>query len=194
MIMLIKKRKDGLFTRLPQFLIKDIREAKLRGYSLREIAEAYQVAKSTASLYCRDLYDDPQRIYQTEEEAREIIALRGLGKDHNVYHLCIDCGKTIRNTPIRCLHCNLTYQKLNGELAAFVKRGEPYRFREKDIIKFKVPTFINYYTRKHNYSLVWNAHVSTKYGAYRLSKILGIPKSTISTILTKIKRNKSLLN
>jgi hypothetical protein len=123
----MKIRKDNKFTRLPQWKIDNIREWKLRGYSLREISKYYGVAKSTASLYCRDLFFNPMRKYQSESEIREAIALKGKGTDHAKYHQCVDCGETIRNTNKRCLACLITYQSLNGDREKWIESGKPTR-------------------------------------------------------------------
>ena len=121
-------REDGRFTRIPSLKVELIRNAKRENYSLREISQAFDVAKSTASYYCRDLFDDPQRVYQTEEEAREVIALSGVGKDHNAYHSCVDCGRTVRNKHTRCLVCNLNFQETSGERERWIEAGIPTRF------------------------------------------------------------------
>lgn len=193
MIGTTKSRTDGRFTRIPSSKVFLIREAKRSGYSLLEIANEYNIGKSTASLYCRDLFYDPQRIYETEEEARLVVYLRNVGKDHNTYKGCLDCGRAIRNSQVRCLECNLAHQVAIGGIDNLVLRGEVYRFKEKDIIKRKIPERINYNTRKHNYERVWGAYSATGFGAWRLSKMLGIPLSTTSDILSKIKRNRSLI-
>ncbi len=122
-------RKDGLFTKLPSARIQLIREAKRDGCSLGEISQVFSIAKSTASYYCRDLFWHPQRVYQTEKEARLIIALRGAGKDHSKYHTCINCGKSIRNEFTRCLQCNLNEQEQNGQRKRWIIGGIPTRFK-----------------------------------------------------------------
>lgn len=186
-------REDKLFSRLPSDIIIRIREAKQYGYSLSDIANTFHIAKSTASLYCRDLFWYPNRIYGAEQEMRDAIAERGKGKVHSIYHPCIDCGETIRNERARCLKCLLIYQRLNGELESLIKLGEAYRFQEKEFLKRKIPKTINQHNRKHNYKTITEAHTTTGYGAYRLSKLLNIPRSTLSDILTKTKRNQSLI-
>lgn len=124
-----KPRSDGRFTPIPEAKVELMRKAKKDGYSLREISNVFSVAKSTVSYYCRDLFWHPNRLYETEEDAREAIILRGIGKDHNKYKPCIDCGMPIRNSNTRCLKCNLGYQKSSGELYDFITSGIPTRFK-----------------------------------------------------------------
>lgn len=186
-------RKDGRFTRIPSDKVLLIREAKCSGCSLQEIANMYQVCKSTASLYCRDLFYDSQRIYETEEKARLVIYLRGIGEEHSIYKHCLDCGKTIRNEHTRCLKCNLAHQVVTGVTKKLALGGVEYQFRTKEIIKRKIPNCINHLTRIHNYRRIWDAYLATGYGAFRLSRILDIPLSTTSDILSKIRRNRQLI-
>lgn len=124
-------RKDGLFTRLPSSKINAIRQDKLNGYSLNEISLRHGVSKATASLYCRDLFYYPGRVYQTEAEYREAILLRKIGTDHNKYKLC-KCGAIIRNKPERCSKCLIEHNKTTGEIARFVESGIPCRFHIGD--------------------------------------------------------------
>jgi len=128
-------RRDGKFTRLSKSKITIMREAKTAGYSLSEIASSLSVAKSTVSLYCRDLYSHPNRVYETEEEARLAIYLRSLDKDHTKKQNCIDCGKIIRNEHTRCLKCNLEYQLNTGELEKFINSGIPTRRKASQLPK-----------------------------------------------------------
>lgn len=186
-------RKDKLFTRKPDDMINAMREAKINGASLKEITEAFDIAKSTASLYCRDLFWHPNRIYQTEGEARDAVAMRGIGTDHSIYRKCLDCGGTIRNENKRCLSCNLKQQAVNGVLDALVILGSKHRFQEKSLLKKKIPKAKHLKRREHNYRRLWDMYLQTGYGAYRLSKLLSMPLSTTSSILTNIKRNKALI-
>lgn len=96
--------------RLPKSLVSRIRADKKLGMSLLDIHDKYGIAKSTASLYTRDLYRHPLRKY-TEEEYRRIIYLRGVNKNHEAWHNCIDCGKLIRKRANRCMGCSLIYEK-----------------------------------------------------------------------------------
>jgi len=89
--------------KLPDTTIDAIREAKVTGTSLREISEIFGCSKSTASLYCRNLFDYRDRLYKTEEEARFSIAERNKAdKDRHKrykyskkYRRCINCGQPI---------------------------------------------------------------------------------------------------
>lgn len=121
-------REDSRFIRIPKSKVILMREAKKAQYSLSEIALAFHVGKSTASLYCRDLFQHPSRRYDTEEEAREVIRLRGIGKDHRIYRNCVDCGTRIGNEHIRCLKCNLEYQENTGERDMFIESGKLSQF------------------------------------------------------------------
>ena len=127
-------RKDGRFTRIPSSEVELIRDAKRKNYSLRDISQVFSVAKSTVSYYCRDLFDDPQRIYLTEKEAREVITLRTVGKDHNAYHECIDCSRKIRNKHTHCLTCSLSFQKVSGERDKWITSGISTRFQVGNIL------------------------------------------------------------
>ena len=61
--------------RISQSIVDSMRKDKSNGLSLDYISRTYNVAKSTASLYCRDLYNYSSRVYQTQEEARQMSAL-----------------------------------------------------------------------------------------------------------------------
>lgn len=87
--------------KLPPETIKRMRQAKLDGESLKNIAAIFGCSRSTASLHCRDTFNHPRRKYKTEAEAREAIAR------HYRTHPCIDCGKQIRVEHIRCAKCHL---------------------------------------------------------------------------------------
>jgi len=121
-------RADKRFTRIHTSKVILMRQAKIDGYSLREIGETLEVAKSTISLYCRDLYWYPTRVYETEQEARDAITMRGVGTDHSKYHYCSQCGRKVRNEHQRCLKCNLSYQLEEGERARWIIGGIPHRF------------------------------------------------------------------
>jgi hypothetical protein len=100
--------------KLSDRLIKLIRTSKINGFSLSEISNQYHVAKSTASIYCRDLFYYPGRKYKTEQEFRQGILDRQRGKDHHGYHPCIDCSKMIGdNRHMRCRECYLKIVRSN---------------------------------------------------------------------------------
>lgn len=139
-------RKDGRFIQLPGTTVDRIRKAKQDGYSLRDIETAFGIARSTASLYCRDLFWYPGRLYETEEQAREAVALRGFGRDYAKYHHCVDCGKRIRNKHVRCLTCNLTFQDVSGERARFMEASIATRFALKNKEAFRRKTIIMRFT------------------------------------------------
>lgn len=123
------KRQDGRFTKIPPEKVALIRQAKQDGYSLSDIRRVFEVAKSTASLYCRDIFWHPNRKYYTEDEAREAVMLRTLGTDHSKYRSCVACGSNIRNEHIRCLACNLAYQESSGERQMFIESGVTTRYQ-----------------------------------------------------------------
>lgn len=100
--------------RITQSQIELIRQAKINGYSLNEISKLYHIAKSTISLYCRDLYDDIRRQYPTEEDARQRISEQSKTNMH--YKKCPNCGKRIRIYYTLCQKCSGTLQHQNGLL------------------------------------------------------------------------------
>lgn len=51
--------------------VEQIRQAKRDGMPLLAISKKFGCAKSTASLYCRDLFDHPNQMYKTERTARQ---------------------------------------------------------------------------------------------------------------------------
>ena len=57
-------------TKIAQHIIDQIRRAKRDGSSLKEVAARFHISKSTVSTYCRDLFQHPQRIYETEADTR----------------------------------------------------------------------------------------------------------------------------
>ena len=124
------KVKSFTAKKLSPELIRLIRVAKSSGRSLTDISRQYHVARSTISIYCRDLYDDPQRKYETEAEFRHNLVLKGKGKNHNKYHPCIDCGAKIRNNRTRCYSCNIEYQRMNGHIDKLISLGTNTRFGE----------------------------------------------------------------
>ncbi len=56
--------------------VRTMRNLKRRGKSIKDIAAQVGCSKSTASLYCRDLYEDPQRRYPTQKALRKAAAKR----------------------------------------------------------------------------------------------------------------------
>jgi len=124
-------RKDGLFTRIPAKKIAAMRQMKEEGFSLGDIALKLHVAKSTVSIYCRDIFDHPKRIYQTEQEIRDVVFKRGVGKNHEAFHRCA-CGAKIRRQHKRCLSCRRKYEKESGELDKFIQGGIANRFKAGD--------------------------------------------------------------
>lgn len=116
-------------------IIRAIRQAKLDGKSLKQIAEMFGCAKSTASLYCRDVFEHPNRLYQSEQDARAAI-LRGNQLNPNrsrgtyrTYYPCIECGKLIRRNGSRCIVCHSTERK-RAAFEQYIKRCE-----ERQILK-----------------------------------------------------------
>ena len=114
---------------LPKTIVKLIRQRKEEGFSLTEIAKEFGCCKSTASLYCRDLFYHPLRKYKTEKEARQIPISNRKGKprkkyprDHQREHLrrllpCIKCGK-LRQADSKgglCIICHKQDRKDNAQ-------------------------------------------------------------------------------
>ena len=75
-----------------------IKKEKADGTSLKTLAEKYHLAKSTVSLYCRDVFDHPLRKYSTEKEAREAIRSKKL-------HKCANPSCNNLTTKTHCLSC-----------------------------------------------------------------------------------------
>lgn len=100
---------------LPQSKIESIRNAKREGMSLQDISKTFGCSKSTASLYCRDLFYHPSRKYNTEEQARQIPIERRKGKLRRRYpsdynrkrklYSCVSCGNLISRKGHLCLKC-----------------------------------------------------------------------------------------
>jgi len=86
-----------------------IRKEKADGASLKTLAEKYHLAKSTISLYCRDVFDHPLRKYSTEKEAREAIRSKKL-------HKCANPSCNNLTTKIHCLSCYLGRQTPNAPI------------------------------------------------------------------------------
>jgi hypothetical protein len=89
-------------------IVNRIREAKKQGHSLLEIANKYGVAKSTVSLYCRDLFNNSQRVYPTKE-----IATKAIGYKHS--QPCERCGKPASNNHAMCSPCRLDYRRTEND-------------------------------------------------------------------------------
>ena len=87
--------------------IKLIRNDKTAGKSLSDIAAKYNCSKSTVSYYCRDIFDHPNRQYQTEKDVRQ--RLHETRKVRNHGHKlvpCTKCQKPIRvNKSGLCFDC-----------------------------------------------------------------------------------------
>ena len=79
-------------------LVRLIREAKARGDSLLDIAKKHGVSKSTVSLYCRDLFEHPKRIYLTERACRQnlVVRQRSHPRSPDKRVPCKGCGASIR--------------------------------------------------------------------------------------------------
>lgn len=114
-----------------------MRQAKVDGMSLTDISKTYGVAKSTVSLYCRDLYTYPTRKHQTETECRRLIMMRGSGKSHEgkLKNKCLDCGKPIRSDNHRCSKCYKVYQQDSGQIESLIAYGSKTRFSAESALK-----------------------------------------------------------
>ena len=80
-------------------IIEAMRRDKHSGLSLLQLSLKYKVAKSTASLYCRDLYNNPQRIYKTGKDARQRIVA------NRKRYPCIKCGTLCKREGGLCAKC-----------------------------------------------------------------------------------------
>jgi len=122
-------------------VVARIRTLKKEGVSLRLLAQKFGLAKSTVSLYCRDVFWGPHRKYDSEAEARASIyertkALRqerGIsGWDtwrgrHRLTKQCPDCGKYIRSESKRCKECYGKQQQNIALEAAIVHDSERHK-------------------------------------------------------------------
>ena len=95
--------------RIPELKRQAIRNDKIRGLSIKSISVKHRVAKSTASLICRDLFEANGRKYTTELEARKAISHK-----HMLYPCQNNCGKMIRRKGGICVNC---YKKDRAEKA-----------------------------------------------------------------------------
>jgi len=83
-------------------IILGIRKLKTEGYSIEKIAKLFECSKSTVSYYCRDLFENNQRIHKTEVAARKKIQQASKKK-----HPCGKCGKAINIKSTLCRECFL---------------------------------------------------------------------------------------
>jgi len=125
-------------------IIEDIRNRKRGGESLKQISKELGIAKSTASLYCRDLFEYRGRKYQTEKEARQIPIQNRKGKPRKKYpsdykkyprqhgkrklYPCRNgCGNMITRNGSLCIQC---YNKKRIELANIRAKERELRIKE----------------------------------------------------------------
>ena len=113
---------------LPATTIELIRKRKSDGFSLADIAKEFGCAKSTTSLYCRDLFYHPLRKYATEKDARQIPIDGRKGKPHKKYPRdtlkeylrkmvpCVKCGKPrqCRSESGLCIVCHRLKRRENA--------------------------------------------------------------------------------
>ncbi len=99
---------------IPTLEVTEMRRLIIRGYNLREISAITSRPKSTISLYCRDLYEHPQRKFKTEQEARQRIVERARG--HRVYqrHPCPICHAMMATNSRCCIRCYQIQQKTSA--------------------------------------------------------------------------------
>lgn len=132
---------------LPEATVSEIRRLKHAGASLRELAVQFGCAKSTVSLYCRDLFEYPRRKYHSEKEARQLPILNRRGKPrkrypsdsaehrrlhrrrygHKPIYKCANCGSPVWRKGSLCIIC---YRQREKELA-LVREAKQAREREQ---------------------------------------------------------------
>jgi hypothetical protein len=88
-------------------IVSKIRDMKAKGQSLLFISRELKIAKSTVSLYCRDMFEHPKRRYPTRA-----IALKAIKQS---VKKCPTCDTIIRKCRPMCKKC----------LAAYFKRDNP---------------------------------------------------------------------
>ena len=129
--------------KLDRGIILLLRQRKQEGFSLSEIAHEFNIGKSTASLYCRDLFSHPMRKHQTERDARRQITINkskrwhkgkrspsDLNKDRARNHLpCIKCGQPRKSDSINKL-CYACYKQKRID-DAYTHKQEIQKKREK---------------------------------------------------------------
>ena len=109
-------------------IIKEqIRKEKADGASLKTLAEKYHLAKSTISLYCRDVFDHPLRKYSSEKEAREAIRMKKL-------HKCANPSCNNLTTKTHCLSCYLGRQTPIRKPSAPISKPSSPKSKKKLII------------------------------------------------------------
>lgn len=121
-----------MVAKIQSYIIRQMREMKGKGESLKHIASELKIAKSTASYYCRDLFTHPERIYSTEREARA--HLKSVKKKKP----CTKCGIPIKFSAITGL-CRPCLGK-EGFFLPFLQGGgaAPRKPRESNARKIKV--------------------------------------------------------
>ena len=116
-------------------------QMKREGYSLLDIAVKMGIAKSTASLYCRDVFYYPGRKYSTEAENRRTIYLRCIGKSHHSrgekrdHHRSIQCKGcprliregTVSGLCIDCYHQLRVRQAISRYNARPIRQPKPFK-------------------------------------------------------------------
>ena len=108
---------------------------------------------------------------------------------------CLDCGKRIHNKIGRCQSCFSRSKRLDVACSwcgQFRKRlaSEIIRRVSQDGYEhfFCDQKCVGQGHRKHDWGMIWQAHLQTAYGARQLSQLLGIPRATISHILAKMRQ------
>ena len=119
---------------------------------------------------------------------------------------CRKCWIASHYTKLQCIQCGGVFQRRLSEYRASLRNRKTEGFlcskkcwstyagrffevgRHKD---FKFSLESRKKMRKHDWDLVWETHLKTSYGCSKLSKLLGIPVSTISNILQIIKRERA---
>jgi hypothetical protein len=95
--------------KLPDSTVQLIRQRKTEGKSLTEIATECNCTKSTVSLYCRNLFDNPRRKYKTEQEARQAILTLRRGKPRKRYP--VDNHQIYLDSQLPCTKCGKPRQR-----------------------------------------------------------------------------------
>ena len=108
---------------------------------------------------------------------------------------CSGCAEDLRSVPVACSFCGtvterptwelLHQRKLHPAQEQFfcTKRCQGKWLAEHHGFTAHPENCGPGRSRRHDYDAVWQTHLETGYGCYKLSRMLGIPRSTVTSIL-----------
>ena len=150
--------------RMPPPVVERMRRMKGEQHqSIKVIARTLHCAPSTVSTYCRDLYENSQRQYPTEQALRQAMLERqGREREKPEYKMkmdlyyathpeaarrrkgtkprttiCLDCPKVISHASTRCKSCESKHRDQVKKQMTIRKQGRP---AVKIKSQFKVPS------------------------------------------------------